>query len=212
MKRYPTRSWFVPFDYAQGKQAGMTLLEAVVYVGLFTVVIVAVTTSVQFFYRSNAYTVAQAAAVTSAERGIDKMTRILREVAYASDGAYPIVSFGPNDLTFYADVDEDPFAEKVHYYIAGDLLSQGVIDASGDPPVYTGAEVVSIVSDHVLNTVQGVSVFTYYDKNGAQITDYTRIAEVRFVTVSVVVDIDQTRTPPAVTLRSAAALRNLVGH
>src|SRR3990167_6978803 len=192
MKRYPTRSWFVPFDYAQGKQAGMTLLEAVVYVGLFTVVIVAVTTSVQVFYPIN--------------------PRILREVAYASDGAYPIVSFGPNDLTFYADVDEDPFTEKIHYYIAGDLLSQGVIDASGDPPVYTGAEVVSIVSDHVLNTVQGVSVFTYYDKNGAQITDYTRIAEVRFVTVSVVVDIDQTRTPPAVTLRSAAALRNLVGH
>ncbi len=187
----------------------MTLLEAVIYIGLFTIVILAVTTSVQFFYKSNAYTVAQATAVTSAERGIDTMTRVLREVAYASDGAYPIVSFGTNDFVFYADVDGDPFAEKVHYSISGELLLQGVIDPSGDPPVYTGAETVSTVSDYVRNTAQGVNVFAYYDRNGVQITDYTRVAEVRFVTVSVVVDVDQSTTPPPVTLRSSAALRNL---
>ena len=187
----------------------MTLLEAVIYIGLFTVVIVAATASVQFFYKSNAYTVAQATAVTSAERGIERMTRVLREVAYASDGAYPIVSFGTNDLVFYAEVDGEPFAEKVHYSISGNLLLQGVVDSSGDPPVYTGAETVSTVSDYVRNTAQGVPVFTYYDKNGAQITDYTRVAEVRFVTVSIVVDVDQSTTPPSVTLRSSAALRNL---
>jgi len=187
----------------------MTMLETVVYISLFTLVMLAVTGSVQFFYRSNTYTVQQASAVTSVERGIERMIRVLREIAYASNGAYPVVSFGPNDFIFYADVDTDPFAEKVHYYLSGNLLTQGIVDASGDPPVYTGAEVVSTVSEYVRNTEQSVPVFTYYDKNGLPITDYAKVAEVRFVTISVVVDVDTNRTPAAVTLRSSAALRNL---
>ena len=187
----------------------MTMVETLVYITLFTLVMLTVTASVQFFYKSNTYTVQQATAVTSAERGIEKMTRIIREVAYASSGAYPIVSFGANDFVFYADVDGDPFAEKVHYYISGNLLYQVVVDPSGDPPVYTGTEALSTVSEYVRNMTEGLSLFTYYDRDGAQITDYARVAEVRFVTVSVVVDVDTGTTPPAVTLRSSAALRNL---
>jgi hypothetical protein len=190
-------------------EAGMTMLETLVYITLFTLIMLTVTASVQFFYRGNAYTIGQATAVTSTERGIERMTRVIREVAYASSGAYPIVSFGANDFRFYADVDEDLFAEQLHYYVSGNLLIQGIVDASGDPIVYTGTEATSTVSDYVRNIEEDISVFTYYDKNGTQITDYSKVAEVRFVTISIVVDVDTNRTPPPLTLRSSAALRNL---
>ncbi len=194
----------------------MTIIEMTVYIAVFIFIMLALTISIRYFYRTSNYSIQQAQATASAQRGIDKVMRVVREAAYASNGSYPIVSFGPNDLKFYADVDADAFVEKVHYYVASTTptsgsLIQGVIEPSGDPSVYTGAEATSTLSNYVHNLDQSVSTFTYYDANGAQITDYTQIASVRFVTINMVVDVDPNRAPVILTLRSSAALRNLVG-
>jgi len=135
----------------------------------------------------------------------------VREASYSSNGAYPILSIGPNDFTFYSDVDADALIEEVHYYISGTQLIEGIINPTGDPPSYANPEVTSTVSQYVQNVVQGTPLFTYFDKNGNQITDYTKIGDVRFVTMNLLVDVDPLRTPTVITLRSSAALRNLVG-
>jgi len=192
------------------------MIEMLVYITVFIFVMLALVMSVRYFYRTSNYSIQQAQATASAQRGIDKVMRVVREAAYASNGSYPIISFGPNDFKFYADIDTDSFVEKVHYYVASTTASsasliEGAIQPSGDPPVYTGAEATSTLSNYVHNLDQGVATFTYYDQNGAQITDYTKVASVRFVTINMVVDVDPNRTPTILTLRSSAALRNLVG-
>ena len=192
-------------------EKGMTIIEAVVWVAIFTSAMFALTTSVQYFYRISNHSIQEASATASAQRGIDLLVRTTREASYASNGAYPIISIGPNDFKFYADVDADPLIEEVHYYLSGTFLKSGIIDPTGDPPSYANPESTSTVSEYVQNIVQGTPLLTYYDKNGTQINNYTKIGDVRFVTVNLQVDVDPFRTPTIITLRTSAALRNLIG-
>lgn len=188
---------------------GMTLIETVVWVSVTLAAMLAIVTSVQYFYRTNNYAVEQAAAVSSAQRGIESMVKTMREAAYSSNGAYPILAISTSSVAFYADVDSDPFIERLRFFVDGNSLKRGVVDPVGDPPVYSGAEVISSVSDYVRNIDQGVTTFRYYDVNGNLMTNLTDIAALRFIEVTIVVNINPFRLPNQFTLRSTAALRNL---
>lgn len=187
----------------------MTLIEALVWISILTGVLLALTTSLLYFYRVNKYAIEQSGAVTSAQGGIDKLVRVIREASYSSQGAFPIVSIDANDFVFYADVDTDLLIERIHFYIEGTALTQGVTDATGDPPAYASAETPSTLAEYVHNLDQGITTFRYYDGNGAEITDYAQRANVRFVQVNVTVNVDPNRLPNQLTLSSSAALRNL---
>lgn len=189
----------------------MGLLEAVVWVAVFTSAMLALTSSVLYFYRTSNYAIQQGSATASAQRGIDLMIRTIREASYASNGAYPIVSMGNNDLKFYSEIDGDPAIERVHYYFSGTALVKGVIDPTGDPAVYSGVETISTTSEDVRNVAQGTSLFSYYDKNGALLSDLTKIGDVRYISATLLVDVDPVRSPTPLSLRSSAAMRNLIG-
>ncbi len=192
------------------RQAGVTLLETIVWISIFIAIMMAISQSVLYFYRTSNYAIQEATAISSAQRGIDSMVRTIREAAYSNVGAYPVVSMATSTFTFYANTDSDVLVEKVQYYISGTTLYLAITKPTGDPAVYTGAAATSTISDNVKNVSQSVNLFTYYDKNGAQVTDYTKIADVRFVTLNLVTDIDPNRAPTLTTLRSSAALRNLI--
>lgn len=188
---------------------GITLIETVVWVAITTSAMLAIVNSVQYFYRTNTYAVEQAAAISSAQRGVEAMVKTIREAAYSSNGAYPIVAMSTSSISFYADIDTDPFIERLRFYLDGNSLKRGVIDPSGDPPVYTNPESISSVSDFVRNNEQSVATFRYYDLNGNLMSNLNDIAAVRFVEVTIVVNINPFRLPNQFTLRSTAALRNL---
>jgi len=187
----------------------MTFLEVIVWVAVFTSAMLAISQSILYFYRANNYTIQQASAITSAQRGLEHFVRTVREASYASDGAYPIVSMGLNDVTFYAEIDGDSAIERVHFYVVDTGLYRGVLEPSGNPLSYTGTEATSTISDYVRNITLGAKVFSYYDENGVEITDFTRIAEVRFISANLIVNIDPNKLPDQLTLRSSAALRNI---
>jgi type II secretory pathway pseudopilin PulG len=167
------------------RSRGITLLETLVWVSIASMAMLAITTSVQYFYRTNTYAVEQSAAVTSGQRGVDNMIKTMREAAYSSTGAWPIISMSDTSFAFYADIDDDPFIEQIRFSLEGNDLVRGIIDPSGDPPVYTNPEVTSVISDKVRNTEQAVPVFRYYDLEGTLMTDLSKIAEVRFIEATV---------------------------
>lgn len=188
---------------------GISLLETLVWVSMFTLIIYAIMNSVLMFYRTNTYAVEQAMAVTEAQRGIEAMIKSIREAAYSSNGAYPLIALSTSSISFYADIDTDPFIERVRYFMDQGSLKKGVINPSGDPPVYGAAEEISMVSEYVRNTEQGVNVFQYYDLNGDLMTNLNDLSKARFVEATVIVNINPYRAPNQFTLRSTAALRNL---
>lgn len=200
-----------------GGERGVSFIEVVVWVGIFTLVMGAIVSTLLYIYRTNGYAIEQAYAISSAQRGIDKVVRILREAAYANDGAFPVVSIATSSITLYADTDNDAYIEKVRYVIAPattstQVLYEVIVKPAGDPPVYTATPATSTLSEYVHNIDQNVNAFAYYDKNGALITDYTKIGDVRFVTVTLVVDVNPQRAPALLTFRSSATLRNLLGQ
>ena len=189
---------------------GMTFIETMVWIAVYTAAMIALATSVLYFYRTASYSIEQASAVASAQHGIDTMVRNIREASYASNGAYPIVSMSSNDLVFYANITKnDPLIQRIHYYVLGTSIMQGTLQPSGDPPTYSGSEDVNIVAPYVQNIAISTTTFAYYDSAGTKITDYTRIGAVRFISVNVVVDINPNNQPVQLTLRSSTALRNL---
>lgn len=198
-----------PVAYVCLTSRGMTLIETIVWVSVTSMIMLAIVQTVQVFYRTNTYAMEQGEAVTSAQRGIESMIKVMRESAYSSTGAWPVISMATSSFSFYADTDSDPFIERVRFYIQGGSLVRGIIDPSGDPPVYTNPETFTSVSDFVRNTELATPLFQYYDKNGVLMTDLTKIAEVRFVQVTVIVNINPYRLPNQFMLRSTAALRNL---
>ena len=62
------------------------------------------------------------------------------------------------------------------------------------------------------NIPQSSALFTYFDKNGTQINNYTKIGDVRFITANLLIDVDTNKTPTPLNLRTSAAMRNLIGH
>lgn len=190
---------------------GMTFIEAMVWVAIFMASMIAITNSILYFYRTNRYALEQGSAVAAAQRGIDHMVRTIREAGYAANGAYPIASIANNELIFYADTTGDGKAEKMRYYISGSSLYEGVTAPTGDPAEYTSPEVASELSEYIRNVAQSVTMFTYYDKNGLLIDDMSRIADVRFVYVTIIADVNPNDQPGTLTLHSSAAIRNLVG-
>ena len=173
---------------------------------------IALVTSVLYFYRTSHYAIDQASAIASAQHGIDMMMRTIRETSYASNGAFPIVSISSGQIQFYASIiPGDPLVQKVRYYLLGTSLMQGVVEPSGDPPAYTNPETITILAPYVRNLAIATTTFTYFDKNGVAINDFTQIGSVRFISANVVVDLNPNANPTQLTLRSSTALRNLVG-
>jgi type II secretory pathway pseudopilin PulG len=197
---------------------GFSAIEVIVWIGIFVIVMVAVTSSIVYFYTANKGAINEANAVAGAQDSINAMMTAIRETGFSSNGAYPIISMAGNDLRFYAAVPNQTFVEEVHFYVAtttsttsAAALYEGIIIPTGDPPSYANPEATSTLTSYVQNLAQGTSTFTYYDGNGNIISDYTQIQNLRFVTVNLILNVDPTN-PHAVDLRSSAAMRNLVGH
>lgn len=191
---------------------GLTLIETIVWVAVLLLIFQALSSTITYFYRTNRYGLEQASAVTAGQRGLEQMMKSIREAAYSSQGAFPIVSIAANDIVFYADVDSDALVERVHYYLQGTNLMRGVVDATGNPPDYTTSETATQVTEYVQNGTTGTSVFRYYDELGNEISNYSNWAYVRYVKVSLDVNVSTATLPNQLTLSSSAAIRNLIGR
>ncbi len=189
---------------------GFTLIETLVLLAVFTIIVMAIVSSLRFVYKGQRFAFEQADATRSARTGIERAVRDLRETSYADDGAYPIVAMATSSVTFYSDFDNDNKIERIRYFLDGTDFKRGIVESAGDPPMYTtSTEVVTTVSDNVRNTAVGVPLFTLYDKAGAVVSDFSEIDELAFVLVRIVVNLHPERAPDDFELRSSAALRNI---
>lgn len=185
-------------------------METVIVLAIIVIVIGALISSILFFYRSNRYALEQSLAINSARIGIEKMTKDIREAAFSDEGSYPVISMATSSFSFYSDVDQDIFVEKVRYFLDGTDLKKGIVNSSGNPLIYdNNNEVISLVSDNVRDNAESVILFSYSDTSGAPITNTASTTDLRFVTVNVVVDVNTTRLPNKFTLYSSATLRNV---
>lgn len=200
--------------YTPIKTHGLTLIESVVWVGIFTLVMATLISSLLYFYKTNRYVLQEAVAIASTQRVMDATIKTIRAATYSQVGAYPLVSVGANQITFYAStIAGSTIIQRVRFFVTGTTLQVGTVLPTGNPYTYNPSnEIITFVGDYIQNLTVGTSTFKYFDNTGVEITDYSLIQKVRFVTMNAVVDVSTTTAPVATVLSSSAALRNLIGH
>ena len=193
------------------KQYGMTLIEVLLVVSIFTVLGAVIFTSIQSIYRYNATAFSQADEVSNARRGLTTLSRDLREMTYAEDGAFPVVITEPNRMAFYSDIDKDANVEYVEYELSSTTLYKRTHNPTGNPPVYdfaTPDETIAL-SEFVQNDLNATSTFFYFDTNGTQLSTSSLLTDVRYIQAQIIVNIDPIASPGEFMLRTSVAPRNL---
>lgn len=94
-----------------------TLIETLVAVTVFTLSLGAVTGIIVFLYRHYYYDWNQAIATDEARRGIESMSREVREAVTGDDGSFALMKAGDKEFIFFSDIDNDGVAERVRYFI-----------------------------------------------------------------------------------------------
>jgi len=187
----------------------MSFIEVIVWIGVLTLLMAAMTIAIINVYRNNSYTFERAIAVLSVRKGLENITQTVREATYSNSGGYPIVALGANSFTFYADYDNDGSVEQVHIFLDGENLQRGIIEPTGSPAVYTGSEVVSTLVGNIRNIALSRDLFTYYDDAGAEVTVMSNILDPVFIKVDLIANTGKNPTVNDYELHGSAFMRNL---
>jgi len=194
--------------YSHNPTRGFTLAETLVVIAIVSVMGIAVTSMISYFYKSNAYVFQQTSALDSAHRGIEYSFRNIREASYGDDGAYPIAQAATSSITFYADVDNDGPIERIHVYLISGTLYRAVTNSAGSPPTYVGqTEAVSTIATTVVNATS-TPVFRYFNASGTELTAPINVLDIASISTELSVDLNPSRAPDIFTLRASATLRN----
>jgi len=196
-------------------QRGVSFIETLIAIGVFTFAVLAINTLMISFYRAYSFSFEQIAAINEARKGVETMVREIRESKTAEDGSYPLVEAGDSTFTFYGDIDRDGTVERVRYFLDGINFKKGVIEPSGDPPQYPlASESVSILSQFVRSSA-GTPIFTYYngdwpaDTVNNPLPTLTRLTDTKLMHIYLKVNVDPARPPDDFELESDTQIRNL---
>ncbi|MCD5381028.1 MAG: prepilin-type N-terminal cleavage/methylation domain-containing protein [Candidatus Pacebacteria bacterium] len=190
---------------------GMTLVEVVVVVGIFTVLSLGISTSVTSLYKNNSYAISQAEEIDNARRGMTQWNRDVKEMTTAEDGTYPVAVIEEHRFGYYSDTDQDSSVEYVEYVLATTTLTKYKYNATGTPAAYstTTPDSIETLSLYVQNINEATSTFTYFDNAGLQLSSTSPIVDVKYIKAQIIVNIDIARSPGEFMLRSSVAPRNL---
>jgi len=188
-------------------QKGITILEILVAIAVFVLATIAVAVFISQVFKTQNFSLEQSAAISEARRGVETMVKELRETLPGDTGAYPIDSANDQELIFYADYDRDNAIERVHYWLDGTDFKKGVLEASGNPLQYTGAEQVNIISRYIQNS--STPIFTYYTNEYATIATPADPNEIKLINVYLKINVKPEQAPTDFELQSDVSLRNL---
>jgi prepilin-type N-terminal cleavage/methylation domain-containing protein len=116
---------------------GFTLMETIIVISLFTVLSLAIFSSVTEMYKYNSLTMEQANEIEVARRGLLIWVRDAREMTFGANGAFPIGRAESHRMGFYSDIDKDLNVEYVEYRLSTTTLYKDTYEPVGNPPVYS---------------------------------------------------------------------------
>lgn len=188
-------------------QQGLTIAELLVAISIFVLAIFMVSYFIVQNFKVQNFSLEQSTAIAEARRGVETMTKELRETLPGDTGAYPLEIANAQEMIFYADYDRDAAIEKVHYWLDGANFKKGIIEASGTPLQYSGPEQTETISRYVRNST--TPVFIYYNAEYATQTIPVDLTEVKLVHVYLKINVVPERAPLDFELESDVNLRNL---
>lgn len=194
------------------QKSGMSLPETLIAVAVFSVISLAVANFGAGIFNFNLAAQTNLGAQSDGRRILKTMTAEMRSASVSSTGAYPLESVATSSITFYSDLNDDGYKEKIRYYLAGVELRKGVISPSGNPLTYNSTnEQIGILVHDVVNGA--TPIFEYFDQNyngaGSPLTYPLNVSAIRLIKITLYLDKDQKKAPGPVMVTSQVNLRNL---
>lgn len=188
------------------------MIEVLVSIFILTLIGLAVYSFQKDVFSLNRIISGSLTAQDEARRALKSMSAEIRTASPSSLGAYALAQTATSSFSFYSNIDDDAFKERVRYFVDGTTLKKGVIKPSGLPLTYNPAnEVITELIHDVANTA--TSTFSYYDENydgtTQALAEPIDISAVRLVKITVVIDRDPTQPPGPITLTTQINMRNL---
>ncbi len=195
------------------KNKGFTLAEIVVVVGIFGIIVLAISSFQVNVLNNNKYAQDSLSSAFDARNILRVMVKELRGASPGIDGSFAITTAATNTIAFYSDVDGDGVKDKVRYYIATSTLKKGYIKPTGNPPVYSSANEVFITLASNIKNATSSPLFEYFDSNYAgtstPLTQPVTLTNVHLVKINLLIDADPNKSPNVRTYTSQVNLRNL---
>ena len=193
--------------------AGFTLIELLVAMGIFVLIAMAASWIMIRGFRYNGIIWEQLQSQNDGRRVVQNVVDDLRKAEESSVGGYPIATAGDYNLIFYANIDGDSMRERLHYWLDGTTVKQGILKPSGSPLSYSGVEDVVEIAHYVVNIEESSPLFVYYDESftGTEnaLAQPVDIPDIRVIKVQLELEKDPTETPVPLHIESMVQVRNL---
>lgn len=155
------------------KQAGLTLIEIIVGVGIFTMILGAII----IFQRTVIWSTRSAQnnliIHQQARKTLASFATELRAARPSASGAYAIEAAGTSSVVFYSNIDKVSDVERVRYFLATstmggryDVVKKGVTKPVGTAYPTSTSEVITIAVTSLRNS-SSTPLFRYFDRNFA---------------------------------------------
>ncbi len=193
-------------------RSGFTLIEVIVALCIFLLIGLTILSFQKDIFVINMTLSDSIATQTEIRKLFKSISSEIRSASISSTGGYPIAYANATNFTFYSDIDNDGFKERVRYFVDNDVLKKGIIKPSGNPLSYNSAnEVISIVINNLINDSQ--PVFEYYDSSydgsSLSLSEPIDLLAIRLVKITVKVDKNPSRPPGDITMITHISIRNL---
>ncbi len=146
-------------------QEGMSIVELIVATSLLVILIGILSLVMLRAFYVNRFTIEQGMNVAEVQKTIRSFTAKLREAKQSDAGGYLIEVASEEELTFFANIDDDTTTERLHYFTENNQLKLGISEPTGFPATYpVNDDTVQIVGNGVVNTALQ-PMFQYYNRD-----------------------------------------------
>lgn len=193
---------------------GMTLIEVLVAMAIFSFVIVVAGTFIVTSLRQNTIIWTGLHSQRDARRATQTMIDAIRKAETGSTGSYPIATASTTEFIFYANVLPNTLRERVRFTLADTTLIMGITAPTGSPLSYQSAqEQTSTLAQFVRNNESATPVFTYYGQEymgtSTPLTHPLSITDIRAVGITLVIEENKDLSPVPIRANSLVQIRNL---
>lgn len=151
-------------------KAGFSLVEIMVSFSILIIVTVIAGNFIMQGLQSSAFGYEQDTAVSSARNILNEIGEEIRESNQSDAGDYLLDIVNEQEFSFYSNIDDDVYIEKIRYFLDNNIFKKSVIKPSGSPLEYNVSnEVIEEIAQYIEN--QSLAIFSYYDQDNNLIAD-----------------------------------------
>ncbi len=192
---------------------GMTLVEVLIALAMFSVVMIAIGTFEINIFSYNRSISSSYNTTQNAQLILKTILKELRELAPSANGSYPLAVVGSTTISFFADSNSDGINEKITYSLIGNSLYRAVIQPIGSPANYSYANQSTSTILYDIRNGNSIPVFQYFntDYNGTSspLTLPAQVTDIRLIKINVALNTDMNKIPTTVIYTVQVNLRNI---